>query len=69
MSITPIDPLAMLRFKDIKEEYQIAKDRKTIKTWMGRKDDPFPPAYELSKRSIAWKRSDVEDWIARQKKK
>jgi predicted DNA-binding transcriptional regulator AlpA len=64
---TLTDPLEMVKFADIKAA-KIANDRKTIKDWMTRKDDPFPPAYKLSKRSIAWRRVDVENWLERQKK-
>ena len=66
MTTIQIDPLEMLRFADLKA-FRIVNDRKTLKAWMNRKDDPFPPSHKLTERSICWRRRDVEQWLERRK--
>jgi Prophage CP4-57 regulatory protein (AlpA) len=65
---TDLLEMMMLRFADLKAG-RIVNDRKTLKTWMERPDDPFPAPYALSERSLAWKKTEVEAWLARRRQK
>jgi predicted DNA-binding transcriptional regulator AlpA len=59
--------LRLLRFNDLKEK-GVVKNRVTLHRWMHREIDPFPAPIQLSENSIAWRESEVLDWLARRAK-
>jgi predicted DNA-binding transcriptional regulator AlpA len=59
----------LLRYKDL-IALGIVNNRMTLRRWMDRKDDPFPPPIVLTasarqNHSIAWKAAAVEAWLER----
>ena len=58
------DSLTLLRFRDLKAA-NVARFWSTLYAWMALEVDPFPSPIRLGKRSLAWRRSDVEAWLER----
>jgi predicted DNA-binding transcriptional regulator AlpA len=50
------------RFRDLKAK-GVVTDRATLRRWMKSLDDPFPSPIVLSANSIAWRASEVREWL------
>jgi predicted DNA-binding transcriptional regulator AlpA len=50
------------RFRDLKAKGIVA-DRATLRRWMKSPDHPFPSPIVLSANSIAWRASEVREWL------
>jgi predicted DNA-binding transcriptional regulator AlpA len=50
------------RFRDLKAK-GIVTDRATLRRWMKSPDDPFPSPIVLSANSIAWRASEICEWL------
>jgi prophage regulatory protein len=58
-----LDPLgALVRFSEFKQRFGIPYDRSTIHR--KRLDGSFPAPLRLSAGTVAWRVSDIEEWLA-----
>jgi predicted DNA-binding transcriptional regulator AlpA len=61
----PERTLFFFRYTDLVER-KIITNRTTLRRWSDeRKEDPFPAPIRLGENSIAWRASDVEEWLRR----
>jgi predicted DNA-binding transcriptional regulator AlpA len=61
------DSNTLYRFPDLHER-NIVHNRTTLKRWMTRERNPFPKPVKLGENSIAWRATDVEQWLERMAK-
>jgi predicted DNA-binding transcriptional regulator AlpA len=58
----PFDPNALITFDQLMPIFGIAFDRSTV--FRKRRAGTFPEPLMVSAQSIAWRRSDIEAWLA-----